>query len=305
MDARDPGLPNDVERAPEGRLVLSGEADDDVRREVEVAERLELRDVLRRRVAPAHRAKEVVVARLERDVEMARRARRLAERGDEIAREVVHLDGRETKPLDAGQRSGLADQPRQRVSRVAVAEAAEVDAREDDLAVTVRDAPLDLRQHRSRAAATRRAAHERDDAERARERAAVLDLHERTRSLEARVRPDAADRADVSGDGVGNRFARPRDHGDVRCDRLEGTGEVRGAPGHVHAPVRSRSARHGLARLRDGLVRDAAGVDDGDVRSSGHLVVTVAEQALAHGLRVRVRHLAPQEAHGEGRHRSA
>ena len=169
---------------------------------------------------------------------MVRRARRLAERGDEIVREVVHLDGREAKPLDAGQRAGHTDQSRQRVSGLAVAEASEVDAREDDLAVTVRDAPLDLRQHGSRAAAARRAAHERDDAERARERAAVLDLHERTRSLEARIRPDAADRADFSGDGVGNRFARPRNHGDVRRDGLEGTGEVRGAPGHVHAPVR-------------------------------------------------------------------
>ena len=47
-------------------------------------ERLELREVLRRRVAAAHRAEHAVVARLQRDVEMERRGRRLAERRDEV-----------------------------------------------------------------------------------------------------------------------------------------------------------------------------------------------------------------------------
>ena len=50
-------------------------------------------------------------------------------------------------------------------------------------------------------------------------------------------------------------------------------------------------------------MRDAARVHDGDVPAARDLRVPVAEQALAHGLRVRVRDLAAQEPDGEGRHR--
>ena len=264
---------------------------------------VELRDVLRDRVAPLHRPQDAVVSRLERDVQMERRRVRLAERGDQVVGEVVHLDGGQPKPLDTGERTGFAHESRERVPGFAVAEAAEVDAREDDLAMPLRHAPLDLGKNGSGAAAPRAAANERDHAERARERAAVLDLHERARALETRVRLDAADRADVARDDVGNVLARPCDHGDVGRDLLEGVTQVRGAARHVDPSVRPRGARDGLARLRDGLVRHAARVDDGDVAVARDLHVPVAEQALAHCLRVGVRHLAAQEADGEARHR--
>ena len=82
----------------------------------------------------------------------------------------------------------------------AVAEATEVDAGEDDLAVPLRDAPADLAEHRVGAAAPGGAADERNHAERARERAAVLDLDECPHPVEPRVRLHAADRAHVAGD---------------------------------------------------------------------------------------------------------
>ena len=148
----------------------------------------------------------------------------------------------------------------------AVAEAAEVDAGEDDLAVALRDAPADLAEHGVGAAAARRAAHERDHAERARERAAVLDLDEGADAVEPRVGLDAADRADVAGDGLDRLLDLAGDDGDVRGQPGERSlGEPGAAAGHVDARMRARGARGGLARLREALVRDAAGVDDGDV----------------------------------------
>ena len=51
-------------------LVLAGKADDHVGGEVEVRERLELREELGRRVAPPHRAEHAVVPGLQRNVEM-------------------------------------------------------------------------------------------------------------------------------------------------------------------------------------------------------------------------------------------
>jgi hypothetical protein len=50
----------------------------------------------------------------------------------------------------------------------------------------------------------------------------------------------------------------------------------------------TRGAGHGLTRFAHRLVRDAARVDDGDVGAPGLLGVAVGEQALAHGLGVRV-----------------
>ena len=152
MDAREAGALDDVERARESVLVLAGEADDHVGGEVEVGERLELRDVLRRRVPPAHRAEDAVVSGLQRHVQMRRRDARLAQRGDEVVRQVVHLDRREPQALDPRQRARLADQSRQRVARLPIAEAAEVDTGEDDLAMALRDAALDLAEHGTRRA---------------------------------------------------------------------------------------------------------------------------------------------------------
>src|SRR5438445_778917 len=93
-----------------------------------------------RRVAAAHRAEDAVVARLQRYMQVAARGRRLAERVDELVVDVVDLDRGETKPLEARCRSCLPDEPGQAIAGGAVAIAAQVDAGEDDLAVTLRDA---------------------------------------------------------------------------------------------------------------------------------------------------------------------
>ena len=84
---RDPGALDRAQRARERGLVLGREADDHVGRQVELAgERLEPAQVGRGRVAAAHRAQDAVVARLERDVEVPRGGRRLAQRRDELRR---------------------------------------------------------------------------------------------------------------------------------------------------------------------------------------------------------------------------
>ena len=164
---------------------------------------------------------------------------------------------------------------------------------------------VDLAQHRFSAPAARSSAHERDDAERARERTSVLDLHERARSLQAGVRLDAPDGADLAGHRVS---ASPRSDRATTATfsgiARERAVEVRAAPGHVDRVVAPRRARNSLARLRDRLVRDAARVHDGtSPPRSRTSVCPSAEQALAHGLRVRERDLAAQEPDGEGRHR--
>ncbi len=58
-----------------------------------------------------------------------------------------------------------------------------------------------------------------------------------------------------------------------------------------------------MTRLAHRLVRDAAGVDDGDL-CLVLLDVAVAKQSLADRVRVRVRHLAAEEADREGGHGS-
>ena len=254
-------------------------------------------------VAAAHRAQDVVVARLERHVQVAARGRRLAQRADELVVDVVDLDRGEAEPLEAGRRAGLADEPRQAVAGGAVAVAAEVDPGEDDLAVALRDAAADLAEHRLGGAAARGAAHERDDAEAARERAAVLHLDEGANAVEAGVGLHAADRADVARDELRRLLAPARDHDDVVGQPGERVaGEVRAAAGDVDAPVRARRASRLLARLRNRLVGDAARVDDGDVGAAVALLVAVREQPLAHRVRVDVRDLAAEEADGERRH---
>ena len=135
----EPGALDGRERALERGVVLGREADDHVAREVELAgERLEPAQVRRGRVAAAHRAQDAVVAGLERHVQVPADGRRLAQRGDELVVDVVDLDRAEPQPLEPGRRARLADEPRQVVAGVAVAEAAEVDPGEDDLAVALR-----------------------------------------------------------------------------------------------------------------------------------------------------------------------
>ena len=84
--------------------------------------------------------------------------------------------------------------------------------------MALRDAALDLAEHRAGAPAARASADERNDAERARERAAVLDLHERAHPLEPGVGLHAADRADVPRDRGRRLLARPRDDRHVRAE---------------------------------------------------------------------------------------
>ncbi len=164
------------------------------------------------------------------------------------------------------------------------------------------DPAADLAEDRLDTAAARAAANERDDAEGAGEGAAVLDAHEGPRALEAPIRLDAADRADVTGDEGGRLLGAAADDDHVRGQSRERVaGEVGAAARDVDPPVRARGPRDRPARLPHRLVRDAAGVDDGDV-AAGRLGVAVAEQRLADPHRVRVRDLAAEEASREGRH---
>src|SRR5215472_7264285 len=115
---------------------------------------------------------------------MARHRRCVAKGGDEPVVDVVDLNRAEAQPPQPGDGADLAYETREPVAGLAVAEAAEVDAGEDDLAVALGDPLLHLAEHRVGAAAAGGAAHERDHAEAAREGAAVLDLDERADTVE-------------------------------------------------------------------------------------------------------------------------
>ena len=211
-----------TQRPGERALVLGGEADDHVGREVEVVETLDPLAELPDRVAAPHRAEDGVVAGLERDVEMRRHVRRLAHGGDQLGRDVVHLDRREPQPLEPVDRARRVNEAGEREPQLAIAEAPEIDTREDDLAVSLGDAASDLAQNGRRRAAPRAAADERDHAKRARERAAVLDLHERAHAVEPVVGLHAADRADIACDRLGDLLAATSDHADVGGKTREG-----------------------------------------------------------------------------------
>ena len=107
---RQPGGTHGLERALERRVVLGREADDHVRGQVELLERLELAQVGRDRVAARHRLQHAVVARLERHVQVRPDDGRLAQRRDELVVDVVDLDRREAQALDALDRAGGANQ---------------------------------------------------------------------------------------------------------------------------------------------------------------------------------------------------
>src|SRR6266576_4243995 len=220
---------------------------------------------------------------------------------------MVDLDRRQAQPLEAGNGAHLAHESRQGVAGRAVSVAAEVDPREDNLLVTVRDAPPNFIEHRGHGAATRSTTDKRNHAEVAGEAAAVLDLHERAHAVETGTCLNAPDRAHVSGHEGRCLLARPGNHGHVGWQAREGVaGEIRSAAGHVNATVRACRARGRLARLSDGLVRDAARVDDRDVGTTVHALfeMTVRQQALADFLRVRVRDLAAEKTDRERRHGS-
>src|SRR5262249_33487916 len=97
----------------------------------------------------------------------------------------------------------------------AAAVAPEVDACEDELPMPLLHSAPRFRQHGGGGPAARRPAHERDHAEVAREATAVLDLHERPDTVEARIRLHASERPDVPGDERGRLLAAPRDNRDV------------------------------------------------------------------------------------------
>ena len=216
---------------------------------------------------------------------------------------MVHLDRGEPQPLDAWNRAGLADEPRERIAGLAVAEAAEIHPGEHDLAMALRNTPANLAEHRARTPAPGSAADERDHAEGAGKGAAVLDLDERTCSLDARVAADATDRADVSRNCVGCLAPDAREDRHVFRQSFERTLEPGPATHDEDTPVRSRAARDHLARLRHGFVRDAARIDDGDVGRTLALGVPVGEQPLANTLGIGERDLAAEKTGREGRHR--
>ena len=252
------------------------------RRQVELAgERLEPPQVRRGRVPAPHRAQHAVVPRLERDVQVPRDRRGLPQRSDQPVVDVVDLDRAQAQAVQAGDRAGRPHQARQVDARDAVAEAAEVDARQDDLAVALTDPAPNLVEHGVGTPAAGGTAHERNHAEPARERTAVLDPDEGPNALEPRLRPDTADRADVAGDERGGILGAPGDDHHVRRQAREtGPGEVGRAPGHVDALVRPRGPRRRLAALRDRLVRHAAAVDHRDLGGVTRLLVAVGEQPL-------------------------
>ena len=195
--------PGQVERSHEGdralpgRLVLGGEAHDQVRVDRRLREggpdachdpRVEGRVI-----STAHPAEHAVVAGLEREVNV-RQAPAGTRRQPGIEQVVVHvlrLDRREPDSLHVGFGEDAPHEPgeRQRAARVRAARSrvgpatvvrTDVDPGQDDLAVTGADRAAHVGEHVVGGDRAFGAACPRDDAVRAVERAAVLHLHERT-----------------------------------------------------------------------------------------------------------------------------
>ena len=142
----------------------------------------------------------------------------------------------------------------------------------------VRDASLHFAEHGRGGAASRFTANERDHTEVAGEAAAVLDFYEGAYPVEAGVRLNAADRADVPGHEGRCLLTRPGDDRDVGGETREGVaGEIGRTAGHVDALVRSGRAHRGLPRFSDRLVRDATRIHDRElgatVRASFEMAV--------------------------------
>src|SRR6476661_7970883 len=144
-------------------------------------------------------------------MQVTARGLRLEQRVNEILVDVIDLDRGEAQALEPRRRARLPDEPREAIAGGAVAVAAEVDPREDDLAVALANAAADLPEHGLGRAAARGASHQRDDAETAAERAAVLDLDEGANAIETRIRLHTADRADVARDELRRLLAPARD----------------------------------------------------------------------------------------------
>ena len=174
--------------------------------------------------------------------------RRLPERANKLFVHVVHLDRGETQTLQPGRGSRLADEPGKRVAALTIAEAPEVDPRQDDLSVPLLDPPPDLAEDRLGAPAARRPADERNHAEVAREAAPVLDADEGANAVEPSVGLHATDCADVASDEGRSLLASPPDHDDVLRQAGEPVSrEARAAARDVDAPVRAGCTRGCLA----------------------------------------------------------
>src|SRR5439155_1348008 len=218
----------------------------------------------------------------------ARERRRVGGRAEPRAAFLLHgrgngvdLDRREAQARQAGDRSRLADEPGKPVPALAIAIAPEVDSGQHHLAVALRDPPLDLAQDGLSGPAARRTAHERDDAEVAREATAVLDLHERAHAIETRIGLDAGDRADIAGDGGRGLLAAAGDHDHVLREAVERRCEIGAAARDIDAAMGSRGPRSRMPRLAHGFVGDAARVHNRDLAHALNLGVTVGEEAFA------------------------
>src|ERR1043166_6109186 len=119
------------------------------------------------------------------------------------------------QPPQLRRRSRRADEVWQRAARLAVAVAAEVDPRQDDLAVTLADTFPHLAQHGFGGATPGGTANQWNYAERTGKAAAVLHAYERAHAVELRLRLHAADRADVAGDELRRLLATTSHYHDV------------------------------------------------------------------------------------------
>src|SRR4051794_15278735 len=113
---------------------------------------------------------------------------RLAHGRDEVARQMVDLQGRKAKANESWGGPGRPHETREVERRLAVSIAAQVDSGEHDLAVTLTDPPANLCEDGGGRAAPRRTSHLGDDTEVAREAAAVLDFDEGTYPIEPDIR---------------------------------------------------------------------------------------------------------------------
>ena len=219
---------------------------------------------------------------------------------------MVDLDRREPEPGETGHGARLAHKPGERVAVLAVAIAPEVDARKNDLPMSLLHALTNLGQDSVGSAAPGGTTHLRNDAEPAREAAAVLDLDEGSdaveadRSVRAPSTPTSADTfsavSSLGAETIADVVGQP---GELV------TRQVRRAPGHVDPPGAARRAPDGLSRLSHRLMRDTARVHDRHVGLAGGLSVSVRREPLTQCLGIGVRHLAAEELDGEGRHRWA
>ena len=192
--------------------------------------------------------------------------RRLAQRGDELLVHVVHLDRGEPQPREPGVAPDLAHEPRQVEAGLAVAVAAEVDAGEDDLAVTLLDPAARSRRARPRPRRLREAPRTSGITQNAHEKLQPSWTLTNARTRSSRASP---------GRSRSRRRRRQRTPASPRSAR-ETTTTFSGRPanaslgGSRRSPSRRRAGACARPRARPcatstRLARDAARADDGDV----------------------------------------